>query len=62
MILADRAFELELVFMDPNNKLGDKWQKEVSRVLIDKYGGIWENWENDNPYELEILLNKFEKL
>ena len=60
--LANRAFELEIDFMEPNNKFGDKWQKEVSRVLVRKYDGHWKNWANDNPEELEMLLNKFEAI
>ena len=60
--LANRAFELEIDFMEPNNKFGDKWQKEVSRVLVRKYDGHWKNWANDNPKELEMLLNKFEAI
>lgn len=60
--LANRAFELEIDFMEPNNKFGDKWQKEVSNVLVRKYDGHWKNWANDNPKELEMLLNKFETI
>ena len=46
--------------MDPRNKFGDEWQEQVSNVLVRKYDGHWENWENENPKELEMLLNKFE--
>ncbi len=60
--LAGRAFELEMHFMDPSNKYGDEWQEKVSRVLLDKYEGRWENWVNDNPEELEMILDKFENL
>ena len=60
--LANRAFELEMGFMDPSNKYGDKWQEEVAGVLLDKYGGKWENWEKNNPEELEMLLDKFKSL
>ena len=60
--LANRAFELEIDFMEPNNKFGDKWQKEVSNILVRKYDGHWKNWANDNPEELEMLLNKFEAI
>ena len=58
--LSSRAEELEMDFMDPRNKFGDEWQEEVSNVLVRKYDGHWENWENENPKELEMLLNKFE--
>ena len=58
----DRAEELEMDFMDPRNKFGDEWQEEVSNVLVRKYDGHWENWENENPKELEMLLNKFKNL
>lgn len=60
MTLANRAFELEMLFMDPKNKYGNKWQKEVARVLMDKYNGYWEKWEDDNPNELKMLLDKWE--
>jgi len=60
--LADRAFELEMHFMDPSSKYGDEWQEKVSRVLLDKYEGRWGNWANDNPEELGMLLDKFENL
>ena len=58
--LSSRAKELEMGFMDPRNKFGDEWQEQVSNVLVRKYDGHWENWENENPKELEMLLNKFE--
>ncbi len=58
--LADRAFELEMNFMDPRNKYGDEWQEKVSRVLFYKYEGKWENWVNDNSEELESILDEFE--
>jgi hypothetical protein len=58
--LSSRAEELEMDFMDPRNKFGDEWQEQVSNVLVRKYDGHWENWENENPKELEMLLNKFE--
>ena len=60
--LADRAFELEMDFMDPSNKYGDEWQEEVSSVLLDKYEGKWGNWASNNPKELEMLLDKFKNL
>ena len=60
--LSNRAEELEMDFMDPRNKFGDEWQEEVSNVLVRKYDGHWENWENENPKELEMLLNKFKNL
>ena len=60
--LSDRAEELEMDFMDPRNKFGDEWQEEVSNVLVRKYDGHWENWENENPDELEMLLTKFKNL
>ena len=60
--LSSRAEELEMDFMDPRNKFGDEWQEEVSNVLVRKYDGHWENWENENPKELEMLLNKFKNL
>ena len=60
--LSSRAEELEMDFMDPRNKFGDEWQEQVSNVLVRKYDGHWENWENENPKELEMLLNKFKNL
>ena len=60
--LSSRAKELEMDFMDPRNKFGDEWQEQVSNVLVRKYDGHWENWENENPKELEMLLNKFKNL
>jgi hypothetical protein len=60
--LTDRAFELEMDFMDPSNKYGDEWQEEVAGVLLDKYEGEWENWANQNPEELEMLLDRFKSL
>ena len=60
--LAGRAEELEMDFMDPRNKFGDEWQEEVSNVLVRKYDGHWENWESENPDELEMLLTKFKNL
>ncbi|MDA9268162.1 hypothetical protein N9P60_00190 [bacterium] len=60
--LAEKAESLEMNFMDPRNKFGSKWQKEVADVLVRKYDGRWENWINDNPKELEMLLNKFDNL
>ena len=60
--LAEKAEELEMNFMDPRNKFGSKWQKEVADVLVRKYDGRWENWINDNSKELEMLLNKFDNL
>jgi len=60
--LAEKAKSLEMDFMDPRNKFGDEWQEEVSNVLVRKYDGHWENWENENPKELEMLLNKFKNL
>ena len=48
--------------MDPSNKYGDKWQEEVAGVLLDKYEGEWENWANQNPEELGMLLDKFKSL
>ena len=58
--LADRAFELEMNFMDPRNKYGDEWHEKVSRVLLDKYEGKWENWVNDDSKELKSILDEFE--
>ena len=60
--LAEKAESLEMNFMDPRNKFGSKWQKEVADVLVRKYDGRWENWINDNSKELEMLLNKFDNL